>query len=394
MLIKTIAAWLFGGVAMLGFLPFVSAQAYQQHYQPFIEPGHFGHDLQFFAPASDIDDYGGPVKRWGWFGSYERLYLQVSRPEDAVGSQSWDHSWGNRWDLGYMIDEVNYNHGWLFSYTRLDGPNAWDITRQERINRLNPDDEGRPPPDEDLDPVEPPADRNDRGPPNRERFYEISDSLNKGTLNSLELNKLFRTEPLSHGGLIEPFFGVRYVRFENIYQEQTYVRYTEEGIVFPFPPLVPARDLFDITDAETEDLFTDRFLFTNDMIGGQLGMRWSKRLSRWNLSSELRMFGMYNFQRLDRTWEVERTYYDGGGLGSEVEGILRSRFIDAWHNSTSVFGTDVRAQAAFELTRDISFQAGVQYLGFHRGVGRGFEIDHNSQVMNMLGGSFGFVINR
>ncbi len=390
MLIKTISSWLFGSAALLVLLPL----AHAQHHQPFIEPGYFSHDLQFFAPASDIDDYGGPVQRWGWFGSYDRLYLQVSRPRDTIGGENWDRTWGNRYDLGYMIDDAIHNHGWLFSYTQLRGPHGWDVLRHDRINRLNEDDEGVPAAGEELDPVEPAEDRNDRGFPNRARFYDISNSLNVGTFNSVELNKLYRTEPLSGGGLLEPFFGVRYTRFRDVYQEQEYTRFTEEGLPFPFPPLVPARDLFDIDDAVTEDLFTDNFRFNNHMVGGQLGLRLSRRVSRWNLSSEVRMFGMHNFQRLDRKATLVRTYYDGGGQGSDVEGILKTQEFDGWHNNSAVFGTDVRAEAAFEVTRDISLQVGVQYLGFHRGIGRGFDITENSQALNMFGSSFGFVVNR
>ncbi len=390
MLIKTFSSWLFGSLVLLVLLPL----AHAQHHQPFIEPGYFAHDLQFFAPASDIDDYGGPVQRWGWFGSYDRLYLQVSRPRDAVAGENWDRTWGNRFDLGYMIDDAVHNHGWLFSHTSLSGPHGWDVLRHERINRLNEDDEGVPAAGEDLEPVEPVEDRNDRGFPNRARFYDISNSLNVGNLNSVELNKLYRTTPLSGGGLLEPFFGVRYARFQNVYQEQEYTRFTEEGLTFPYPPLLPARDLFDIDDAVTEDLFTDNFRFNNEMVGGQLGLRLSRRLSRWNLSSEVRMFGMHNFQRLNRETTLVRTYYDGGGQGSDVEGIIQTREIDGWHNNSAVFGTDVRAEAAFEVTRDISLQVGVQYLGFHRGIGRGFDITDNSQALNMFGSSFGFVVNR
>jgi len=391
MLLKRFTSWLLGSLAIL----VLTGSVQGQDYQPFIEPGYFDSDLQFFAPATDIDDYGGPVMRTGWFGSYDRMYLRVSRPDDVDSYNRMDRGWGNRWDLGYMIDDVNHDHGWLFSYMHITGPNVFDVTFMEKINRVNEDDEGRPPPDEDdPDYVYPPQDRNDRGPPDSSRFYLVSDSVNVARLNSVEVNKLFRMDPLYHGGLLEPFFGFRYTQFQSDWQDQTYIRYDEDGFVFPFPPAIPNRTLFDITDAETEDLITDRYRFTNDMIGGQLGLRWTRRLNRWNLSSEFRAIGFHNFQNLARHFDIKRTYYDGGGTGSEVDGMVQTKYEENWHTTSTVLATDIRAEAAYEVTRDVSLHVGMQYLGFFDGIGRGDFIGYNSQDLHMVGFTFGFVVNR
>jgi hypothetical protein len=390
MLLKRFTSWLTGLLAVWAATGIVHAQ----NIQPFIEPGYFDHDLQFFAPASDIDTYGGPVLREGWFGSYDRMYLRMSRPDDVPSYNRVDRGWGNRWDLGYIIDGVNHDHGWLFSYSSFS-TGVWHTTYQEKINRVNEDDEGRPQPDDDdPDIVNPISDRNDAGPPDRARFYNVRDSLNVGDLNSVEINKLFRMPPLHHGGVLEPFLGFRYVRFNSVWQNQDYRRYNEDGIVFPFPPVIPNRDLFDIGDAETEDFITDRYKFTNDMIGGQLGIRWSHRVSRWSLSSELRAIGFHNFQNLEWNHEIERTYYDGGGTGSDVEGQVRTTQINNWHTNSTVVAADIRAQAAYQVTRDVSLQVGMQYMGFFDGIGRGRFIHLNSQDLHLVGVTFGVEINR
>ena len=426
MSLKQDACILVGVIATLALVPSANAQfgqfydslpsgAYQHSYtdqilhepyfHPFIEPGYFDHDLQFFAPAADIDAYGGPVMRTGWFGSYARMYLRVSRPDDVDSYDRMDRTWGNRWDLGYMIDDVDHDHGWLFSYMHIDGPNSFDGLTQERINRLNEDDEGRPEPDtggqgqqQPPDVVEPPVDRNNVGPPNRQRTYDVADSLNSGELKNVELVKLFRMEPLNHGGLLEPFFGVRYVKFDSLYQDQTYLRYDEDGFPFLFPPAPPADpanpDFVDIADAEIEDLISNRFRFTNHMVGGQLGFRWLKRLNRWNLSSEVRAFAFQNFQQLTHEVNIDRTYYDGGGQGAEVEGVAYNRETQNFHTTETVVGTDIRAEAAFEVTRDISLNFGMQFLGFFTGIGRGPGLAMNSQDLIMVGGTFGVVVNR
>lgn len=375
-----------------------------QDYQPFIEPGYFSHDLQFFAPASDIDSYGGPVQRTGWFGSYARMYIGLSRPDYVPSNNQMDLTWANRWDVGYMIDDVNHDHGWLFSVWTMNGPNEGNTTRVQRLNRLNEDDEGMPDPttgtggtgggQQQTTLVEPASDRNNQGPPDRLRFYDVTDSLNMADLRSYELNKLFRVEPLSHGGILEPFFGFRYVRFNDKYLAQDYVMYSEDGIQARLPPLPPSTLPVAVTDLQTEDLFTDQYVFSNDMIGGQLGLRYLKRLSRWNFNTEIRFVGFQNFQNLSRVYSVERTYYDGGGQGSQVDKIIETELArENSHRSETVFGTDVRAEMQFELYRDFNLMVGVQYLGLFRGIGRGNDLNY-SQDVHMFGSTFGVVFNR
>jgi hypothetical protein len=402
MLMTKIRFWLVGLITAL-----LASTAVAQHYQPFIEPGYFNHDLQFFAPAADIDTYGDdPVMRYGWFGSYNRMYIGVSRP-DYDGRQSrvltindsssdlMDLTWGNRWDLGYMVDDVNHDHGWMFSYLHIDGPNLGEVVNQQRLNRINDDDEGFPAPDED-DPeyVEPPSDRNDVGPPNRERRYLITDSLNMCKLGSLELNKIFRMPPLHHGGIIEPFLGFRYMKFEDTYLDTDYRVYDADGLSPIWPPLPPTSIPIEYLDSEIEQLFTDHYLFQNQMIGGQLGFRWSRRTSRWNLSAEFRAMAFQNFQHLKRTYDVTRIYYDGAGSGSEVDAIIKSRETEDWHTTETVVGGDIRATAAYELFRDFSLEVGVQYIGMFTGIGRGNDIDYNSEDVNMIGTTFGFVMRK
>ena len=72
----------------------------------------------------------------------------------------------------------------------------------------------------------------------------------------------------------------------------------DAGVVFAFPPAAPDPANFDIGDAEIEDLISDRYYFTNHMVGGQVGFRWLKRLNRWNLQTEWRAMGFHNFQQL------------------------------------------------------------------------------------------------
>ncbi len=406
----------------LGIVVTLASVAAAQHIQPFIEPGYFNHDLQFFAPASDIETYDGDlVLRTGWFGSYNRMYMGMSRPDNAnypstngvrdvlvthpESTDLMDLTWGNRWDLGYMVDDVDHDHGWLVSYMHIDGPGVGNHLIQEKLNRVNEDDEGYVVEETDGDEgggggqdtediVNPISDRNDMGPPNRWRFYDLTDSLNFGNLNSVELNKIFRLDPLHDGGILEPFFGVRYMKFEDRFIRQDIQVYDEDGLSPLMPPFGPSSLPIEFLDVTTEDFINDQFRFSNQMITGQLGVRWLRRVSRWNLTAEFRAFGGENFQHLHRNFSVDRTYYDGQGTGSEVDAVVKYKETQDWNSNATVVGTDIRALAAYEITRDFKLECGVQFLGLFTGIGRGPYIDQNSQAVTAVGTTFGFSVNR
>jgi hypothetical protein len=51
-------------------------------FQPFVDPGYFNPDFQFFAPA-EVDDFGGEEKaNTGIYFTFDRTYVNVSRPID------------------------------------------------------------------------------------------------------------------------------------------------------------------------------------------------------------------------------------------------------------------------------------------------------------------------
>ena len=454
-----------GVVAVLAF----SSLARAQTVQPFIDPGYFDYDMQLFAPADDLDAYGGdPVQKHGWFGSYSRMYISVSRPNQnqfqsvfvGVGSpdvlyytppnpgvnqavnQAYtfvptpafntalgqdydilDKTWGNRVDLGYMTDEDN---GWLFSYMHIAGPNKAQITHQQRYDRFNPNDTGASSTgsnnnnNNSTTTTMPVSDLNNIGPPNPERSYDITNSLNFGKLTSLELNKSFRMAPLNHGGILEPFLGVRYFRFEDSTVRQDYTQTTSQyqtntpqvlvnqpiTTVDPITGATTVRDNYvpipnppGITAAEA--LLSENFLFRNDIFGGQLGLRWYRRASRWNLSSDFRAFAGENFQHLHYGYDREFTFYGGAAQGTgttsqspSVTKIENRQTTQDFNSTQAVVGSDIRAEAAYDVTRDVQLSVGMQFLGFFNGIGRGGSIAYNNGNVMMVGLAFGFVWNR
>ncbi|MFT5527956.1 MAG: hypothetical protein ACI9HK_005942 [Pirellulaceae bacterium] len=382
MSIKRLFTWLLA----IGLLNCAVHQVHAQRFTPFIEPGVFEHDMQFFAPA-ELGDFGKPPKpQPGWFGSLDRVYMYVSRPQAEVTYTEGDFTWGKRLDLGYMTEE---NHGWLMSYLNIDGPNAFDILEVERINRIFTQDDPINGTGEELE-----ADQNNGTPQSRKRTYFLHDSVNSAEYSTFEISKIFRRKQLHHGGVLEPFFGFRYSKFTDLPRNDTYTRFDATGAPLPGPPGGTPLLTLPTTTGVIEELISESAKFDNYMVGGQLGARLNWWQGRWNLSTEVRAFGLHNFQIHRGINNTTTTLYDGGATDSAVVMVDRQRTFTDNHMDEFVFGADVRAQAAFEVTRDIALQFGLQFTEFGRGVGRGFVSNANDESVTMAGATFGIYVRR
>ncbi len=270
-------SWLAAMIALLGLANTASAQ----QFQPFIDPAYFNPDLQFFAPA-EVDYYGDPAPpTTGWFFTYDRLYWSVTRPENGTRPWDGDFTWGNRFDMGYMTED---DGGWLFSGTHVDGPTG-------------------------------------------------GAGSYKAALASVELNKVWRWDPLHHNGIIEPFIGVRFVQFNDY--------------------------------GSVNDPFVTPQHIKNNIVAGQLGVRTWKNVGHWKLSAELRAFNGVNFQMY------------------ETEDF--SEFVPAG---------EVRTEMQYNLTRDVALRVGWELLYFGNGIGRNNNLVDNSEDLLETGVTFGFTVNR
>jgi hypothetical protein len=322
---RKLVSWLIALVVTLMLAPSVQAQKYD----PFIDPGYFEPDFQFFAPA-DINTFGnGRQPNIGFFLTYDRVYMNVSRPESVTGNNfnqtfQGDWTWGNRYDMGFMTEEDN---GWLLSAWHIDGPQFTDLDRTVNTTFL-------------------PGTR-----------------LTQSNFYSVELNKTFRSHE-HHGSYFEPFFGVRYLYFRDEFSDLS------------VDPVVGDTAVNDSTK--------------NQIFGGQLGCRWHARKGRWILSSDARFTAANNFQFTT----AETNFVDVNG----------NAFFSQQNASTDEFVPlgELRAQAAFELTRDIAIRVGFEFMHFGRGMAR---VDTapiglnpgptiNDQDLTMAGISFGITVNR
>ncbi len=372
-------------VALVAFSPSVFGQVYH----PFAEPLEFNPDWQFFAPV-DVDSLMELPSRkranTGWFGTYDRTYLWVSRPNVEQSKADGDFTWGNRYDLGFMTEDRS---GWLFSMRHIGGPNAYQNIYQERINRVNTADS----PTVQPSTVTPFLDQND--PQYHTRNYILGDSLNVAGMSNFEINKTWRREPYRYGGIIEPMLGLRYTSFEDHALNQSYQRSANLISVPPVPGAAPG------TTNLVETLISNETNIQNRMVGGQLGFRYFNYYKRWTLSSELRAFGLQNFQNRSYVQRTETTEYGGVAINSAVvatdytsgTGNVRTS------NNEFVVGFEARAEAAYQVTKYFNIRGGIDVIDFAKGIWRGANpgfgnVNDHSQDVQLAGFTFGITLNR
>ena len=62
--------------------------------------------------------------------------------------------------------------------------------------------------------------------------------------------------------------------------------------------------------------------------------------------------------------------------------------------SEFVWGGEVRAEASYELTRDINLRFGMVFIDLGQGIGRSRDINDNNEDVQLAGLTFGLTINR
>jgi hypothetical protein len=219
------------------------------------------------------------------------------------------------------------------------------------------------------------------------------DTLNVLKMSSFELNKTWRVKPLHNGAILEPMVGYRYMNVRDFYQRETMTE---------VPVGVPPIEFFAVDNISSQ--------FENNMHGIQLGARLFRQRGHWMLSSDIRLFGMANFQTLRRNTQqsfLPNPDQNTGNVIVDVIGPLPlpfptfptvggdvNRSIGYQHNTQFVFGGELRGEASYELTRDINLRVGFVFLDLGQGIGRGNLMRFNNQGVQMAGATFGFTVNR
>jgi hypothetical protein len=339
-------------------------------FQPFVDPGYFNPDFQFFAPA-EVDDFGGEEKpNTGIYVTFDRTYVNVSRPVDRFsfgsGNQG-DFTWGNRMEVGYMKGDPS---GWQAVVWRVNGPNE-NFSSSDFTERFT-DNAGTL----ILNVPQPGA----------------VNSVNNLKMSSFELNKVFRLKPYHNGTIVEPILGYRYMNVRDFYQRQSLTE-------FPGTVGLPV----DAVSDEFLQQITHRSIFENQLHGGQLGARIFRQRGHWLLSGQATFFALANFQSLRvinqqsimanpdlelidaNPLDKINWFGQGGDINRQQQYYRATQF---------TFGGEIKGEASYELTRDVNLRVGFVFLDLGQGIGRGDTRGLNNQAVQMSGVTFGFTVNR
>lgn len=272
--------------------------------QPFTDPLTFDSDFQLFAP-SDLSNYGGPPPaNIGWYFSYDRLYYSINRPAQT---QNGGDPFARPFDSKWVWGN-RYSLGYM---TRED--HGWDVTFSRVRTGLLIDD----------------PDLNMRLKP---------------TFASIEINKTFRKK-LRHGGELEPYFGIRYVYFaDNTFDSSPSgpILVDGDGNPIPGPDGLP--------QASGNEVFSQKM--QNQLLGGQLGCRYHIRKGRWNLSTDAKLMAAQNYQYA----QVR-----------DVDTLLGVSEVNTAYSEFTPLG-ELRMNASYEVSRDISLRFGFGFLHIARGI--------------------------
>lgn len=328
----------------------------QNGYHPGAKEVAFDPDWQLFAPVQLQDMEDIPARKranTGFYVTYDRMYMMVTRPEAEAASNALDTAWGNRWDFGWSREDG----GWNFSVMNIEGPDRYDRYGQRWASYPLPDLDG-----DDGDAIL-------QAPETllqQYRTFEMLDSVNAGTLRGFEANKTWRFEPYRYGGILEPMLGIRYAGFQDLAINDSYQ--ISDGVIIPFV------DNQYGTDLVQEQYTREQARTDNNMLLGQFGFRYTKAVRRWTFSNDAKVFAGHVWQNQENSTDVFNNYY-GGTVASGDDPVQEldragTTFSSRRKDSTTV-GFDIRVEAAYKAFKGVDLRAGFQMLYFGRGIWRG-----------------------
>jgi hypothetical protein len=201
------------------------------------------------------------------------VYLNFTRPDTSPNWYDGDFAWGNRFDLGYM---TSGEHGWLFS------------TTYAMIGDAN------------------------------------LEGINMPSFTTIEFDKTWRLDPFYHGFYLEPFVGVRFMKFN------------------------------DKTNGFVE----------NNILGGQVGCRLYKQVKNFVIAGEFRCFAAQNYQFYKTLSEKYEEFVVGGETRAEVAYLFTREVALRFGWQTIFFGLGVGRDGLEPIMNDESVFISGLTMGF------------------------------
>jgi hypothetical protein len=418
-----------------GSAPFAeSAPRSHKWINPF-HPVGFEPSWDWFGPAETSSYGNGPRAKIGFFASYERLYWSFAKPiASEIGSPTASFAlsisglsengtdtgwltaagaWGNRWELGY-VDTDNY--GWMVSVldrvsqgqhnvvqnalVQFDDPdnllsgflpfvdpvtgniinrdlNSNNVYGQDGLDLGRPNPLGPPPifvPPPDGHPDTPaPTDLGDRI--QWPVIYAALDMKNITRLNGVEVMRMYRAPRLHNGGYFELLYGVRYLQLDDAFKVYGTNSVTTVNTNI-FTGVTTGTTFTDLTNPLGDSQWSIRA--QNNMIGPQIGGRWSNQKGRWTTSVEARFLAAANFQNVHQKTTLGTNLLTNPQFLNSTELNIGSFFLGSNINLIHGFGTEthryattfspvgeIRVQTSCNVTSNVALKVG--YTGLVMG---------------------------
>lgn len=156
-------------------------------------------------------------------------------------------------------------------------------------------------------------------------------SSNKLTLINVELNRIYRVAGHSWAKEIDYYYGLRYLQVKDIYNVTANGNFLDQSV----------------WNAESD----------NNLIGPQLGLRWSRRNRAVGFSVDGRFFAAYNRQDNDLRGYTASNFAAAGAANGPAA-LTRGSFIDGFENDAFSPTGELRADMILKMSRSWAFKVG------------------------------------
>jgi hypothetical protein len=176
-------------------------------------------------------------------------------------------------------------------------------------------------------------------------YFEKLKARNESRMFNIEVMRVWRRSPFKRWGLLEIFGGARYLNFKD--------GFDVIALGGNLNPQLGTDEDYDWSDNAGSYWFTD---VDNNIIGGQIGARLTRKVHRLAYIAEVRGFAGANFQNFDIYGRLGNGLLPGGG--NMPLDLGDTNFKDSDNATEFVPGGELRFELNYQVTQAIQLQVG------------------------------------
>jgi hypothetical protein len=199
--------------------------------------------------------------------------------------------------------------------------------------------------------------------------FQALEVHNSTTINGVEIMRTYRAPRLKDNGCFEMMFGARFLQIDDkfdVFNQSNRVIATSV-----------AGEELRRQGAGVLDTFSLNSRISNNIVGPQLGSRYSKQRGRWIFSAEGRVFAGVNFQNAKLRSNaatnsliiVNQTIIGPNGTSTIIRSnrpsspqlLVPSGSTDIWNEETFAPGGEFRLQTSYQVTKNFALK--LSYTG-------------------------------